>query len=544
MVFLDSLKSGGPALYICGGVALTTTALIIRNLVTSKRKLPLPPGPKGAPILGNVADLPPPGPPEWEHWLKHKDLYGPISSITVLGQTIILVHDLDIAEELLGKKANNYSSRPHMFFAAEMCGFGHILTFQDYNNNLKQQRKLAAWQIGSNTAIKKYYELIDAQVRKFIIRTVRNPELYVTNLHGASSSIVLDMLYGYKPNLNGFDPLINLVDKMMVGFSETTAAGAWIVDQIPWLRHFPEWLPGMQFKSIARSYHKILTDVTNVPYEFTALQRSRGQNKPSFVSGLLDKNAKKNLDRNQQEEELALIRASAISIYGGGSDTTVAALAFFFRNMLFHPDVQRKAQEEIDRVVGNKRLPGFQDRPNLPYINALLKEALRFNPIVPAGVPHTNDNDDEYMGYSIPKGTLIVPSIQWFSRDPKTYTEPDLFKPERFLGDTPELNPKKWVFGFGRRICPGQQLADASAWLTIAQSLAVFDIKKPIDPTSGLEIEPIIGATPGTVTHPTPFQCNFVPRNEACRELLLSIEKELPSEHEGDAKIIDELLDV
>jgi len=83
-------------------------------------KLPLPPGPKGLPLIGNVGDLPPKGGLEWQHWLKHKDLYGPISSVTVFGQTIILVHDLEVALELLDKRGAKYSSRPRMVFAGEM----------------------------------------------------------------------------------------------------------------------------------------------------------------------------------------------------------------------------------------------------------------------------------------------------------------------------------------------------------------------------------------------------------------------------------------
>ncbi|KAF3901771.1 hypothetical protein AA313_de0203516 [Arthrobotrys entomopaga] len=368
------------------------------------------------------------------------------------------------------------------------------------------------------------------------------------------------MLYGYIPNLNAAsDPLVHLVDRMMIAFSETTAAGVWMVDKIPWLRHLPEWLPGMEFKSLARGYHKMIMDVTNVPYQFAALQRSKGENRPSYVSGLMDRHDKKVLDEEASTMELKLIKDSAISMYGGGSDTTVAGLSFFFRAMILNPEVQKKAQEEIDRVIGKDRLPTFEDRESLPYIEAVFKEALRFNPIVPAGFPHTCDVNDEFGGYRIPKGSIVVPSIQWFSRDPKTYAQPDLFRPERFLtpeqktaiGFNPgklglragaELSPKKWVFGFGRRICPGQQLADASTWLTIALTLAVFDIKKPIDPATGLEIEPEISSTPGTVSHPTPFQCSFVPRSEKAKQLIMSIETEQPYEDKGDAKIVNELM--
>lgn len=105
---------------IAYGVAGLLLAYLISKLVFSHKKLPLPPGPKGLPFVGNIADLPPKGTLEWQHWLKLKDRYGPISSVTVFGQTIVLVHDLETALELLDKRGGKYSSRGRMVFAGEM----------------------------------------------------------------------------------------------------------------------------------------------------------------------------------------------------------------------------------------------------------------------------------------------------------------------------------------------------------------------------------------------------------------------------------------
>ena len=106
-----------PVMY---GIVLLLVSYLIRKLLFTKKRLPLPPGPNGLPIIGNIADLPPKGGLEWQHWLKHKDLYGPLSSVTVFGQTIVLLHDLETALELLDKRGAKYSSRPRMVFAGEM----------------------------------------------------------------------------------------------------------------------------------------------------------------------------------------------------------------------------------------------------------------------------------------------------------------------------------------------------------------------------------------------------------------------------------------
>jgi cytochrome P450 len=83
----------------------------------------------------------------------------------------------------------------------------------------------------------------------------------------------------------------------------------------------------------------------------------------------------------------------------------------FFLAMVLFPGVQRKAQEEIDRVMGSTQLPGFEDRPNLPYINAIVKEVLRWHPVAPMGIPHMTTEDDIYRGYRIPKGAYLLPNI-------------------------------------------------------------------------------------------------------------------------------------
>lgn len=79
--------------------------------------------------------------------------------------------------------------------------------------------------------------------------------------------------------------------------------------------------------------------------------------------------------------------------------------------MVLNPNVQKRAQEEIDRVVGTSRLPDMSDRENLPYINAVVNEVLRWHPVTPLGVTHAASEDDTYNGYFIPKGSILVSNI-------------------------------------------------------------------------------------------------------------------------------------
>jgi len=177
--------------------------------------------------------------------------------------------------------------------------------------------------------------------------------------------------------------------------------------------------------------------------------------------------------------------------------------------MMNHPEVQRRAQEEIDSVIGGQRLADFEDRASLPYVDAVLRETMRWRPVAPLGVPHATTEDDVYEGYHIPKGVIVLANLWAMSQDEKKYPNPEAFIPERFLQDDGTLNEDtiSWSFGFGRRICPGRYVADASLWAAMVCILTLFRIEK----TEGSEnVEWMKGVT----THPLPFPCAFVPRDK------------------------------
>ena len=202
-------------------------------------------------------------------------------------------------------------------------------------------------------------------------------------------------------------------------------------------------------------------------------------------------------------------------------------MQLFFLAMLVYPETQRLAHAEIDQIIGNDRLPNLADRPNLPYVSALVSEVLRWHVVAPMGLPHVATADDTISNYSIPKGSVLLPNIWWFTHDPATYKEPMSFRPERFLGNKPERDPRDFVFGFGRRTCPGKLLADSSVWLTVAKSLAALSIKKVTGP-DGSPVEPEVRFTAGVVSHPVPFKASITARTKQYEDLVRCVEKTDP----------------
>ena len=147
--------------------------------------------------------------------------------------------------------------------------------------------------------------------------------------------------------------------------------------------------------------------------------------------------------------------------------------------MIAFPEVQRRAQVELDTVIGRDRLPTFADVSHLPYVCAVIKEVLRWRPAVPIGVPHATIEDDWYEGMFIPKGTVCIPNTWHCNHDRAVFgDDADEFRPERYLDQQGELlsgtaeNQAGHVtFGFGRRSCVGKELADDSLFINTARML-------------------------------------------------------------------------
>jgi cytochrome P450 len=346
-------------------------------------------------------------------------------------------------------------------------------------------------------------------------------------------------LYDYNLEPHELDPLIAMADVAMDQFSQATVPGRWLVDVFPMLAQVPEWFPGASFKKTARLWRAYLLRCVNIPYTFAKQKNRGGQASMSFVSRSLDEAEVDNGGSATSEEQEHVIKWAAVSLYVGGEDTSAETLNAFFLAMSMFPDVQRKAQEEIDRVVGTHRLPTFSDREQLPYLNAVIEEALRWHPILPMALPHTSDEEDHINGYCIPKDAILIPNTWWFTRDPNVYHDPETFKPERYMQPYNEPSSRDVVFGFGRRRCPGSVLADSSVYLTFAQVLAAFTVLPTVD-ESGNTVTNLHTFGAGVIAKVGPFKIDLKLRSEAHGVILNQLVEKYPSE-ESNTKDLDGL---
>ncbi|KAI4172112.1 MAG: hypothetical protein LQ343_003760 [Gyalolechia ehrenbergii] len=500
-------------------------APVVQKLLKRRPHHRLPPGPKPLPIVGNVLDLPSKGTPEFQHWFKHKDAYGPISSITVMGLPLVIFHDKEAAYAVMGKKAQRTSARPQLNFAT-LCGFENFLITHQYDDKYRKHRKMVHQEIGTKGLSARFQPIQEKEALRFVLQTFNDPDNMMVYLKTLAAAIILKIMYGYSIERNGADPLVDLIEHAMDNLSQAFVPLSWVVDAIPAIRYLPDWFPGTSYRKTAREFKAVNEAAAEIPYSFVKRQLSLKAHRPSYVSNLLQQNMTESDDHlNLAPADEEAIKWTAVSLYAAGSDSTVAIMQSVILAWLMFPEVVQRAQEEIGRVVGTDRLPNFEDRKNLPYVDGIVKEAWRWNPVGPMGLTHKSEEDIFYGDYIIPKGAYLLPSLWWFLHDPKDYSDPHIFKPERYLAPLNEPDPSDIAFGYGRRSCEGRFFADASVYITVVQMLAVFHIRKAKD-AHGREVPVKLEAVAGMVNRPRPYEFKIEPRSAHHAELLRRIDAE------------------
>ncbi|KAH9934389.1 cytochrome P450 [Fomitopsis serialis] len=459
---------------------------------------------------------------------KWGDIYGGIVHISALGQNIVILNEPQYAIDMLDRKGVLYSDRPTLVMGGQLVGWDEGPALIPFSDRWAEYRRLFSHFMGTKAKIDAFSHVLHEETNVFLKHVLAEPRDWVEHTRRFAGGLVLQLAYGYRASDPGGKELVKLVDDAMDGFSEATMPNAFLVDVFPVLRCVPAWFPGAAWKRKAQLYHDYLQEMLRAPFELVKRQMAAGVARPSFTQSHLD-------SQKLSPEEERTIQWAAAGIYSGGADTTVAGISCFILGLVRHTAEQRTAQAELDTVLGHDALPTPADRARLPYCEALYLEIMRFYTFGPLGLAHVVREDDVHDGYFIPKGSIIVPNNWRFFHNPTTYPEPDTFAPERFLGKEKQFDPRKYLFGYGRRICPGTSLsprpprppltpppglhlADASMWLACVSVLAAFDVAPPVH--DGGPVVPPARFVNGGISHPEPFECVVRPRSTGVEALV------------------------
>ncbi|KAG6840628.1 hypothetical protein C0991_005480 [Blastosporella zonata] len=329
-----------------------------------------------------------------------------------------------------------------------------------------------------------------------------------------AGSIVMMSMYGHRV-VSDDDPYVNLAIEFMEA-STNAITGRWVIDFLPIAKH----IPFLAFHKQAAAWRARMPDWVDKAFDsFKENMHTSDDAKNSLCGSLMITADGTPVDWETENR----VKWIATSGFGAGLDVMVACLSQFIMAMALNPKAQAQAQKEIDEVVGRDRLPDFSDRESLPFMECLFKESLRWGTPAPLSVPHRLIQDDIYNGNFLPKGTICIGNIWGILHDESLYKDPESFKPERFLGLDPKeakkLDPTNYVYGFGRRRCPGNHFAHFAVWFSMVGLLSSFVISPDVD-GNGKEIPIKAEFEAGAIRHTKPFKVRFTPRHSKVPDLL------------------------
>ncbi|KAG8157595.1 hypothetical protein KVR01_012637 [Diaporthe batatas] len=381
--------------------------------------------------------------------------------------------------------SNIYSSRPSLPLAQDVASAGRRQLFMAYGPQWRQLRKHSHALLNLKAA-EKYQHIQDFESKQVMRDLLERPDMFYDINRRYSASVIMLLCYGYR--ISSFeDPLIKKIYTVLNNLTEITAPGAHAVDSFPSLAVLPQFLLGNWY-TYAREVHNHDRKVYMELWEQLKKEVDEGKAADCFCRDFyLSDPAENGIDN-------LLAAYTCGGLVEAGSETTATTLNNWMLAMTCFPEALKKAQAEVDSVVGSERLPTFSDEPNLPYVRAMIKEVMRWRPVNKFGMFHATSEDDWYEGYFIPKGTTApLPAANYVNC-------PDPYDRDHF------------TYGAGRRVCPGIHVAERSLFINIARVIWGFDIGKRRSAT-GEEIEPTTKMVPGFLSVPLPFECTIKPRS-------------------------------
>ncbi|KAG8901444.1 hypothetical protein FRB99_005302 [Tulasnella sp. 403] len=489
---MDYLTPTNAALFVLiAGAAITAKVLRI-----GRRDPDLPPGPKPVPIFGNLLDFPSSRP--YEVFSKWSRVYGDIFCFKNADENLMLLTSPAVCRELLLNHVTVTSDRPPNYIC-EVITDGLHLPFMPQGPVWKILRRTAR-DILSPQACARHIAIQKAESARLMYDMLRKPEDHYTHYLRYALSVIMSVTFGQSvvdydsPFARTFIDNAHDFNHIM-GIGQTPP-----LDLLPILRYVPErWAPWKTACRSLRARHKEFYWKLLKPCQDRA---ANGLETRSFMQSVCER-----MEEMGMTPEMTLVLGQAI--LETGYDTSAAYLQNATLLLLAHPEVQAKAHEELDRVIGFDRCPTPEDVENLPYIRAII---------------------EEYKGYRIPAKSVLLPNLYGVFEDGAIYDHPEKFDPDRYLAHpygvkkgvdpTDAATLKDFVFGFGKRSCPGMILAKNTIALNMSNLLWAYDILKPIG-SDGRPIEPDLNAIKPQLVYVTPpFQAVIRPRSARHAEIV------------------------
>ncbi|KAF9010846.1 cytochrome P450 [Cyathus striatus] len=484
------------ALIIVGSI------LVYLLLRPNKREKYLPPGPPTYPIIGNIPSLP--LHIQFTKWAKQ---YGDVCTVKVGSMTMIVMSSVEAVRHIIEKNTALTSDRPTNYFADLVSEYQPqpYVVFTGHSDLWKIQRRAIHEMLRSQACLN-YTQIQKAETYQLAMELLKDPEGFTGHTRRLNFSSIMNVVYGIRVPSCSSDIYIEFFDFIKGWGSILIPGGQMPVDAFPFLKFLPEFLA--PWKKLAKKLSKQEKDLYFGLLERVEKRVEKEEGNGCFAEVLLEKGAAWGLDRT-------VTNYLCRTLVEAGADTSNAALQTFLMMMIAFPDEMKKVQLEIDSVIGMDRMPVLEDIDELPYVRAAILEALRLRPITPMGVPHATSGAVNYNNYLIPEGAILVMNTWGIFHDETLFPDADAYNPERLINNPEGTKVVEYLFGAGRRVCPGNNFAKNGLHLTVMTLLWGFNIRSvgKVDLDAFHE---------GITTEPKPFKCDIKPRSAKHAEMILT----------------------
>uniref|UniRef100_A0A8B9XXY1 Cytochrome P450 2E1 n=1 Tax=Bos mutus grunniens TaxID=30521 RepID=A0A8B9XXY1_BOSMU len=386
----------------------------------------LPPGPFPLPIIGNLLQLDIKNIPK--SFTRLAERYGPVFTLYLGSQRAVVVHGYKPVKEVLLDYKNEFSGRGENPGFQEHKNNGIIFnngsTWRDTRRfSLTTLRDLGMGKQGNEQRIQR-----EAHFLLEVLRKTQGQPFDPTFVVGfAPYNVISDILFHKR-----FDYKDQTSLRLMSLFNEN-----FYLLSSPWIQLYNNFSDYLQY--LPGSHRKLLKNVSEV--KSYALERVKDYQKslePSCPRGFLDTMLIEMAKERHSVDPMYTLENIAVTVADllfAGTETTSTTLRYGLLILMKYPEVEEKLHEEIDRVIGPSRIPAIKDRLDMPYLDAVVHEIQRFIDLIPSNLLHKATQDTVFRGYVIPKGTVIIPTLDSVLYDRQEFPEPEKFKPEHFLNE-------------------------------------------------------------------------------------------------------------
>ncbi|XP_045820131.1 cytochrome P450 71D11-like [Trifolium pratense] len=465
-----------PTFYLLNLISFFLFILVaLRNTLKKKESPPnLPPGPWKLPIIGHIHHLITSTPHQ-----KLRDLakiYGPLMHLQLGEISTIVVSSPEYAKEVLKTHDVIFASRPKIV-AVDILLYGSTdIAFSPYGNYWRQLRKICTIELLTQKRVNSFQPIREEELTN-LIKRIDSQQGSSINITQAILESIMNVTtrsaFGNK--CKGTEQLVSLAK------GESVAGGFDIAELFPSVK----WLPlvsGLRPKleRLHRQIDKILEDII-IEHKEAKSKEDQGEVGEDLVDVLL-----KFQSGNDNDQDICLtdnnIKAIILNMIGAGGETTSTTITWAMAELVRDPRVMKKAQYEVREIFNKKGIVGENNINELKYLKLVVKESLRLHPPSPLLLPRECGQACEIDGYRIPAKSKVMVNAWAIGRDPKYWSDPERFYPERFVDssiDYKGTNFEYIPFGAGRRICPGITFGLINVELTLALLLYHFDWKLP-----------------------------------------------------------------